>query len=121
MGSDAAIKTAWTHAWLFKEADAPTQGWEVYATRQQIGNEEGIVLLADATKLDAQVERKRGEGLPYPSLYYALADFLACIDAGRTATVSIADAGRATAVGILVNQAVTTGATITVPPDLGSL
>jgi predicted dehydrogenase len=118
---NAAIKTAWTHAWLFKEVDAPTQGWEVYATRQQIGNDEGIVLLADATKLDAQVERKRGEGLPYPSLYYALADFLACVDAGRKATVSIADAARATALGILTNQAIVTGTTVPVPSDLATL
>jgi len=118
---NAAIKTAWTHAWLFKEVDAPTQGWEVYATRQQIGNEEGIVLLADATKLDAQVERKRGEGLPYTSLHYALADFLACIDDGRRATVSMSDAARATALGILANQAIISGSTVTVPPDLGTL
>lgn len=118
---NAAIKTAWTHAWLFKEVDSPTQGWEVYATRQQIGNEEGIVLLADATKLDAQAERKRGEGLPYTSLHYALADFLACVDDGRRATVSMSDAARATALGILANQAITTGTTVTIPTDLGTL
>lgn len=115
---NAAIKTAWTHAWLFKEVDSPTQGWEVYATRQQIGNDEGIVLLADATRLDAQVERKRGEGLAESSLYYALADFLACVDAGKPATVSMADAARATALGILANQAIVSGSAVTVPPDL---
>jgi predicted dehydrogenase len=118
---NAAIKTAWSHAWFFKEADSPTQGWEVYATRQQIGNDEGIVLLADATKLAAQAERKRGEGLPYTPLYYALADFLACVDDGRRATVSLSDGARATALGILANQAITAGTTVTVPPDLGSL
>ena len=30
----AAIKLAWSHGWVFKENDAPTQGWEVYANRQ---------------------------------------------------------------------------------------
>jgi hypothetical protein len=38
---NAAIRMAWTHAWLFKEVDSPTQGWEVYATRQQFFNDEG--------------------------------------------------------------------------------
>ena len=31
---------------MFKEADAPTQGWEVYANRQQFHNAEGITLIA---------------------------------------------------------------------------
>ena len=41
-GALGTIKLAWSHGWMFKEADAPTQGWEVYANRQQFHNDEGI-------------------------------------------------------------------------------
>ena len=44
------IKMAETFGWLFKEADAPTQGWEVYASREKFHSEEGITLIADASQ-----------------------------------------------------------------------
>jgi predicted dehydrogenase len=114
-GANATVQLAWTHGWLFKEADAPTQGWEVYATRQQVLNDEGIVLLADATKLAAQGELKAGAGLPYPSLYYALADFMKSVTEGARVACTAEDGARATIVGILANQAVVTGKTIEIP------
>jgi predicted dehydrogenase len=115
---NAAIKLAWTHAWLFKEPDAPTQGWEVYATRQQFFNDEGIVLVADATKLSAQGALKKGAGLPYTSLYYALADYLSCVTKGTPPTCTARDGARATALGVLANRAILTGETVAVPADL---
>jgi predicted dehydrogenase len=78
-GSNSAIKLAWTAGWMFKEADAPTQGWEVYANRMQFHNDEGITLIADATKLAEQGRLKEGVILPHPPLYYALGDFLRSI------------------------------------------
>ena len=75
---------AWSHGWMFKEADAPTQGWEVYANRQQFHNDEGITLIADATKLASQGKLKQGVGLPHDSLYYSLFDFLKAISEGET-------------------------------------
>jgi predicted dehydrogenase len=116
--TNAAIKLAWTHAWLFKEPDAPTQGWEVYATRQQFFTDEGIVLVADATKLAAQGALKHGAGLPYSSLYYGLADFLSCLTRGTPPSITARHGARATALGILANRAILTGETVTVPTDL---
>ncbi len=81
-GSASAIKLAWTHGWMFKESDAPTQGWEVYANRQQFHNDVGITLIADATKLAAQNKLKDGVGLPETSLYYALEKFIEAAAAG---------------------------------------
>jgi predicted dehydrogenase len=115
---NGAIKLAWSNGWLFKETDAPTQGWEVYATRQQFFNDEGIVLVADATKLSAQEELKKGAGLPWSPLYYALADFLKNTTDGVPSRNPLSDAARATALGILTHQAITSGATVTVPADL---
>ncbi len=99
-GTNAAIKLAWTAAWMFKEADAPTQGWEVYANRQQFHNEEGITLIADATKLASQGKLKEGVGLPNPPLYYALGDFLTSVRTNQPAVATAADGMRATIVAI---------------------
>jgi predicted dehydrogenase len=117
-GTNSAIRLAWSLGWMFKEADAPTQGWEVYATRQQFFNDEGIVLIADATKLAAQGALKKGVGLPYSSLYYALGDFLRSVAEGAPITCTARDGLRATALGVLANQAIVTGQTIPVPGDL---
>jgi predicted dehydrogenase len=117
-GSSGTIKLAWSHGWLFKEADAPTQGWEVYATRQQFHQDEGIILVADATKLAAQGQLAQGIGLPYSSLYYALGDFLKSATEGSPVACTMADGLKATALGILANQVVTQGTPIAVPTDL---
>lgn len=105
-GSNAAIKLAWSHGWMFKEADAPTQGWEVYANRQQFHNDEGITLIAEATKLAAQGKLKEGVGLPYPPEYYALGNWINAITNKSTPACSIDEAARATLVGIAANNAV---------------
>jgi predicted dehydrogenase len=117
-GSNAAIKLAWTAGWMFKEADAPTQGWEVYANRQQFHNDEGITLIADATQLAAQGRLQDGVGLPDPPLYYAINDFIKCV-IDRQPVTATADVGyRATVVGILSHQAVMTGRDIAIDPEV---
>lgn len=105
-GSNAAIKLGWSHGWMFKEADAPTQGWEVYANRQQFHNDEGITLIAGATKLAEQGKLKEGIGLPHPGVYYALEDWISAIAGNGSPACSISEAARATAVGIAANKAV---------------
>ena len=117
-GSNAAIKLAWTHGWMFKEADAPTQGWEVYANRQRFHNEEGITLIADATQLASQGKLESGVGLPNPPLYYGLADFLLSITEDAKVATTIEQGARATIVGIQTDQAVRTGQTVTIDPAL---
>ena len=118
-GTNAAIKLAWSHGWMFKESDAPTQGWEVYANRQQFHNDEGITLIAVATKLAEQGKLKEGIGLPHPSLYYALADWVKAIGSGGTPAWTISEAARATVVGIAANDAVRTAKPVEI--DLSGL
>lgn len=117
-GSNAAIKLAWTAGWMFKEADAPQQGWEVYANRQQFHNDEGITLIADATKLASQGKLKEGVGLPNPPLYYALSDFLKSISDAQPPAASAADGARATLVALAAHQALTTGKEVTIDPAM---
>ncbi len=111
-GSNAAIKLGWSHGWMFKEADAPTQGWEVYANRQQFHNDEGITLIAGATKLAEQGKLKQGIGLPNPSVYYALENWIQAINESKAPACSIAEAARATLVGIAANEAVVSGQSV---------
>lgn len=108
-GTNAAIKLAETHAWMFKEADAPTQGWEVYANRQQFHNDEGITLIAGATKLAEQGKLQEGVGLPHPPLYYALGDFLKSVTEGAAVACTAEEGYRSTVVGIRAAEAVRTG------------
>ncbi|HLU26776.1 MAG TPA: Gfo/Idh/MocA family oxidoreductase [Longimicrobiales bacterium] len=111
-GTNAAVRLASTHGWLFKESDAATQGWEVYATRQKFHDSEGIVLVADATKLAAQGRLQDGAGLEHPPLYYALVDFVKSFAEGAPVACTAQDGMRATVLGILANRAVMTGETI---------
>jgi predicted dehydrogenase len=115
-GANAAIKLGWTHGWMFKEADAPTQGWEVYANRQQFHNDEGITLIADATKLASQGKLKDGVGLPYSSLYYALSDFVGAVDAGKAAACDAAAGLRSTVIAIAAAQATAENSEIAINP-----
>jgi predicted dehydrogenase len=114
-GTNASIRLAGTHGWMFKEADAATQGWEVYATRQQFHNDEGIVLIADATRLAAQGKLQEGAGLDHPPLYYALAAFADSFINGAPVVCTATDGVRATTIGILAHQAVSSGQVVEIP------
>jgi predicted dehydrogenase len=50
LGGNAAVLVKDQRAWMFKEADSPLLGWEVYARKEQHGDETGIALVADASK-----------------------------------------------------------------------
>ncbi len=119
-GENAAIKLAWSHGWMFKEADAPTQGWEVYANRQQFHNDEGITLIAGATKLAEQGKLKEGIGLPHTPLWYGVESFLKSITEGAEVTCSAEEGVRSTIVGIKAHEAITMGRTVEIDPaELG--
>ncbi|MEZ6193484.1 MAG: Gfo/Idh/MocA family oxidoreductase [Phycisphaerales bacterium] len=81
-------------------------------------NEEGITLIADATQLASQGKLESGVGLPNPPLYYGLGDFLKSITEGAPVATTIEEGMRATIIGILTHQAVTTGETVKIDPAL---
>lgn len=111
-GAHGSVRAQETHAWLYKEADSPTQGWEVYATREMHHKDQGLVLLANATKLAEQDKLKEGIGLPHSPLWYALDDFVAAsLGAGKPAC-SFADALPATELAIAAQRALREGAVI---------
>jgi predicted dehydrogenase len=77
-GSDSTIMLRERRAWMFKEADAPLLGWEVYARKEVFYKESGIVLGANATKLAAQGEKPTQDTFidPETQLQHALKAFL---------------------------------------------
>jgi len=116
-GTMAAIKLAWTFGWMFKEADSPTQGWEVYANRQTFHNDQGITLIADATQLAAQGRLTEGVGLPYSPLYYSLESFLKSATEGTAVACSAGDGMRSTLVAIEAARAVRAGGELAIDPE----
>ncbi len=117
VGTMGSIKVAETHGWMFKEADAPTQGWEVYASRQKFHNEEGITLIADATKLaKAGKDLSQGIGLPDPPLFYAIEDFLKSVLEGKEVQCTAADGLRAAMIALAWNEAVISGREVAIDP-----
>ena len=106
---------------MFKESDAPTQGWEVYANKQQFHNDTGITLIAGATKLAEQGKLKDGVGLPNSSLFYSLEAFIKAAAGQGKVACSAADGARTTIVAILANKALVDGTGAEVKIDAASL
>jgi predicted dehydrogenase len=75
-GTDSSILVRDSKAWMFREADAPAPGWEVYARKENFGSEMGVTLVANASKQSAQ-GKNAVEAPPFPNspLYYALQAF----------------------------------------------
>lgn len=76
-GTDCAIMMRERRAWMFKEADAPLLGWEVYANKQAFFKESGIVLGAGSTNQKNQ-NKNATEGIAdeKSALQYSLESFL---------------------------------------------
>ncbi len=113
-GSDAALMMRNDRAWLFKESDAPNLGWEVYATKENIGSETGIALVANATKLldeglDPSENRNAYAKGP---LYYSAETFFNAIRGTEKSTLGAVEGFEATVVALKSNEAVMSGSKI---------
>lgn len=126
MGADGAILTREDRSWLFKEADAPMLGWEVYARTDKVGDETGIALVADATKyLEQGKNPAEAAAAAGPSgkdaLYYAVESFLNCVREGKKPACGPLEGMQAAVVAIKANEAVTTGSRVTIAKELLAL
>ncbi len=113
-GTEGTILIENTRSWWFKEADSRSLGWEVYASREKIGNEEGIVLLANATKLLEQglipAEHSNDQADPEEDpLYGALQDFLNSITNGTTPACGYKEGYQSTVMAIKAHEALMAG------------
>jgi predicted dehydrogenase len=117
-GSDGAILTREDRSWLFKEADAPQLGWEVYARKDRIGDETGIALVADATKLLAQGKTPAEAAAAMSAsgknaLYYAVEEFLTCIRSAKKPLAGPLEGMQAAVIAIKANEAAMSGTKVT--------
>ena len=120
LGTDAAVLLRDHRAWMFKEADAPALGWEVYAYREKLGDENGIALVADATKILA-AGKKPGENREVdPKRTAPVTACDAFLNAIRTKQPSACDAlagFQATVTAIKANEAIATRTRIELKPE----
>lgn len=76
-GAYAAVMIRENRAWMFKEADSPLFGWEVYAPKETFHNETGIVLAIGATRQETWTVQLDAEARIRASpLYVAIQNFL---------------------------------------------
>ncbi|MGQ9524791.1 MAG: Gfo/Idh/MocA family protein [Armatimonadota bacterium] len=114
-GTSSAVMLRDERGWMFKEADAPMLGWEVYAKKDKWGDDTGIGLLADASKLLAAGKEPAKESQADPSktsFYYAMEEFLTCIRQNKKPNCGAVEGYQAAVVALKAHEAVTAGAKI---------
>jgi predicted dehydrogenase len=119
-GSGATVLLRGTRAWMFKEADAEALGWEVYASREKVGDETGIMLVADASKLLA-LGKNPGDNMdkdPKRSpLYFTCQAFLNAIRTGKPNGSGPREGFAATIVALKANEAITSGTRVAITSE----
>jgi predicted dehydrogenase len=105
--------------WMFKETDSPLLGWEVYARKDKFGDETGIALVADATKLMSQGKEpgKVGTDVSKSALYQSVQAFLDCIRQNKKPAANAEVGYRANVVARLAHEACMTNTRIEIPAE----
>lgn len=119
-GSDSALMMRETRGWMVKEADSPLIGWEVYARKEQVYDETGICMIADATKVLKENKEPGKEGsaeLAKDPLYVALESFLKCIRDGSKPAAGALEGYQSAVTAIKANEAVLSGTRIAYQQD----
>ncbi len=106
-GMNASVLMRANRAWMIKETDAPALGWEVYATKEPVGDDSGIALVANATKLldeGKDPAESRGEYALGP-LHYSIETFLEVVRGREKPTFGAQEGFDATVVALKANEA----------------
>ena len=114
-GSNSSLMMRENQGWMIKEADSPLLGWEVYARKEQVHNETGIAMVADATKLlEAGKEpgKEGGVAATRDELTQALDDFVRSIRENSKISAGPIEGYQATVAGIKANDAIVKGSKI---------
>jgi hypothetical protein len=100
--------------WMIKEADSPLLGWEVYARKEQIHNETGIAMVADATKI-LEAGREPGKEALSPTqdaLTRALDEFARSVRGDSKVASGALEGYQAAVAAIKANEAIVTGSRV---------
>lgn len=122
LGADAAVLLRGQRAWMFKEVDAPLLGWEVYARKETVGDNNGIALVADATKILALGKKPGEEGSSTleagrDALYYSLEAFVTSVREQKPTPCGPEDALAATVTALKANEAVLGNTRVVFQPE----
>ena len=119
-GTNSSLMVREKRAWLIKEADSPLLGWEVYARKENVLDETGIALVADATKILAAGEEPGKAASLEPSkepLRLAFESFCASVRNGAQSVCGPRDAFQATALALRAEEAVRSGGRLAYSPE----
>lgn len=119
MGPAFAMMIRDQRGWMYKETDSPLLGWEVYARKDKYGDENGIALVADATKLMSQGKEpgKIGADVSKSALYQAIEAFLDSIRTGKKPAATPEIAYQANVVAIRAHEACMGGGRVEIPAE----
>jgi len=116
MGTDASCLLRGARAWMFKEVDSPLQGWEVYARKENVGDENGIVLVADATQLIALGKKPGEDGTMIEgfkdALFFGMETFVKNIQEKKAPAAGALEGYQATVTALKANEAIVSGSKI---------
>jgi predicted dehydrogenase len=111
-GSNSSLMMRERRGWMVKESDSPLLGWEVYARKEQVNNESGICMVADATKILEAGKEPGKEGSLEPSqtaLSRAFEHFTRSIRENARTVCGALEGYQATALAIKTNEAILAG------------
>jgi predicted dehydrogenase len=114
-GSNSSLMMREKRSWMIKEADSPLLGWEVYARKEEVHNETGIAMVADATKIIEAGKDPGKDGPVEPTqtpLYLAFDHFIRAIRTDAPVPSSALDGYVATVATIKANEAALAGTRI---------
>lgn len=113
-GSNSSLMMREKLGWMIKEADSPLLGWEVYARKEQIHNETGIAMVADATKI-LEAGKEPGKEALSPTqdaLTLALDGFARSVRGDSRVVCGPLEGYQATVAAIKANEAIVGGSRI---------
>jgi hypothetical protein len=123
-GSDSALMMRSDRSWMIKEADSSLIGWEVYARKEQVYDETGICMVANATKI-LKDGKEPGKDTPadptQEPLYVALDSFARSVRDASKPVAGALEGYQAAVTVIKANEAILSGAKIAYTPDMFEL
>ncbi|HKR60525.1 MAG TPA: Gfo/Idh/MocA family oxidoreductase [Pyrinomonadaceae bacterium] len=114
-GNNSSLMMREKQGWMIKEADSPLLGWEVYARKEQVHNETGIAMVADATKILEAGKEPGKESAREPTrdeLTQALDDFVRSVRSDSKVSCGPIEGYQATVAAIKANEAIAAGSKI---------
>jgi predicted dehydrogenase len=120
LGTQSGVLIRDYRAWMFKEYDSNLLGWEVYAFKEKIGEDIGIALVANASKILAEGKKPSEHREIDPKRTALVTSAEAFMEAIRGKTPSACDAltgFRATVIAITTNQAIIENKRIAFQPE----